>query len=143
METTILKGTKVLENLSKTEVSEAMNDMTFPFVAEKYGVSVSSARRILNRKSKEYKTIIIPKRKDGLHYKPENVPFSNNEDDYGKSNRNTLLISSLGIICFKGNSVIKEKLSEISQIVKHYKFTMKINNIALRKIPHYKFVRYE
>jgi hypothetical protein len=125
--------TKSLETLGKVEIETLVNSLSFKKIALMFGISDSSARRIIYEKIEEYGIVI---RKDAeKKYFPKQVPFSNDEMDYGESKfQRKVMITKYGLLEFKGNAPILKQMNQLSQVVKNYVVVMLRNNQPLNFI---------
>lgn len=131
-----------LEGIGRDTTQVLADTMTVVQIAKKYDCSESTARRIIDKKMMYY-GILRRKKQPALRYKPESVPFSKNEEDYGNIATKSIMITKEGIYNFKGTQPLKPVISKLSDIAQHYKHVMSVNNITLPKISHENFYKYE
>ena len=77
------KGIEYLKNINNKTTEILANSMSYKQIADVFGVSESSSRRIMDKKIKEFNVLIYKDKKNDPVF--ETSPFSENEYDYGKS----------------------------------------------------------
>ena len=137
------KGIEYLKNINGKTTEILINSMSYKQIADVFGVSESSSRRIMDKKIKEFNVLVSKEQKNDPVF--EATPFSENEDDYGTSiHPNKQIITKGGLFIFKGNTPIKKiKKTFLGGAIAWYKETMKAYNQPLLNISHEKMIRYE
>ena len=115
-------GIAELEKLKRISIQKLLDRLSYPQIAQEYGISLSSVNRVMGRKIAKFRIKRVPM---PVKVKLVNHPFSTNEDDYGFRSCKAL-ITKQGIVSFDGNSEIIHQPSVFSTVAQEYKQTLNL-----------------